>query len=170
VNPGGSASVSITVTGSTGFLVGSPATTVVPITYTCNDPAPQSLCTGPAGATNTTAVSFTISTTAPTAELRRPFDRGSGIFLAALLPGLLGILFTFGPRKPGSRLRGMRMLGLIVALGFSTLWLGSCGGSSSNGGGGNGGTTPGSYTVTINATTGGASPVTSTTTVTLSVQ
>jgi subtilase family serine protease len=170
VNPGGSASVSITVTGSTGFLVGSPATTVVPITYTCNDPAPQSLCTGPAGATNVTAVSFTITTTAPTAELRRPFNRGSGIFLAALLPGLLGILFTVGSRKPGSRLRGMRMLGLILVLGFSTLWLGSCGGSSSNGGGGNGGTTPGSYTVTINATTGGASPVTSSTTVTLSVQ
>jgi hypothetical protein len=50
----------------------------------------------------------------------------------------------------------MRMLGLIVALGFSTLWLGSCGGSSSNGGGGNGGTTPGSYTITVGATSGTA--------------
>jgi subtilase family serine protease len=170
VNPGGTATVNVTVTGSTGFLVGSPAATVVPITYTCSDPAPQSLCTGPAGATNTTSVSFTITTTAATAKLQHPFERGSGIFLATLLPGLLGILFTVGPRKPGSRLRGMRMLGLIVALGFSTLWLGSCGGSSSNGGGGNGGTTPGSYTVTINATTGGASPVTSSTTVMLSVQ
>jgi subtilase family serine protease len=170
VNPGGTATVKITVASSNGFLTGSPAATVVPITYTCTDPAPQSLCTGPAGATSLTSASFTITTTAPTAELRRPFDRGSGIFLAALLPGLLGILFTVGSRKPGSRLRGMRMLGLILALGFSTLWLGSCGGSSSNGGGGNGGTTPGSYTVTISATTGGASPVTSTTTVTLSVQ
>ena len=55
----------------------------------------------------------------------------------------------------------MRLLGLIVVLGFSTLWLGSCGGS---GGGGNTvppnpGTPAGTYTVTINATTGGASPV-----------
>jgi hypothetical protein len=135
------------------------------ITFTCTDPAPQSICTPPQPGTPATIaaaggkVSFSVSTTAPTASLThpvRPFDRGSRIFYAMLLPGLLGILFTFGPRKPGSRRRGMRMLGLIVALGFSTLWLGSCGGSSSNGGGGNGGTTPGSYTITVGATSGTA--------------
>ncbi len=90
-------------------------------------------------------------------------DRGSRIFYAALLPALLGIVFTAGSRKPASR--GMRLLGLLVALGFSTLWLSACGSSTPK----DPGTPRGSYTLTINATTGGASPVTGSTTVTLQV-
>jgi hypothetical protein len=78
------------------------------------------------------------------------------IFYAALLPGVLGIMFTAGSRKRS--LRGMRLLGLIVALGFSTLWLGSCGGGG--GGNSNPGTPTGTYTITINATTGGSNPIT----------
>jgi hypothetical protein len=54
------------------------------------------------------------------------------------------------------------LLSLIIVLGVSTIWLGSC----SSGGGNtstpqNPGSTVGSYTVTITATTGGANPVTS---------
>ncbi|MGC2533785.1 MAG: hypothetical protein WA424_12620, partial [Candidatus Sulfotelmatobacter sp.] len=80
-----------------------------------------------------------------------PLDRGSRIFYAMLLPGLFGIVFA-----AGSRTRGARLLSLIVVLGFSTLWLGSCGG----GGGGttippNPGTPAGTYVVTIGATTTG---------------
>jgi hypothetical protein len=70
-----------------------------------------------------------------------------------------------GSRKRS--LRGMRLLGLIVALGFSTLWLGSCGGNS---GTKNPGTPPGPYSISVNATTGGANPVTATTTINLTVQ
>jgi hypothetical protein len=57
---------------------------------------------------------------------------------------------------------------MIVVLGFSTLWLGSCsgGGSSSH----NAGTPAGSYPIVVNATTGGANPVTNSVTVTLVVQ
>jgi hypothetical protein len=68
--------------------------------------------------------------------------------------------------------RALRVLSLIFVLGFSTLWLGSCGGKSSNTGPSslqNSGTPPGSYSVTINATTGGAVPLTGTVTITLDV-
>ena len=87
-----------------------------------------------------------IKTTAASGDLRRPFDRQQ-IFYAVLLPGLFGIMFTFRSRKRA--LRGMRMLGLIMMLGFSTLWLGSCGGNNSSQS--NPGTPPGSYTITITA-------------------
>jgi len=137
-----------------------------PVTYTCTTPAAQSTCVGPAGATATSPVTFTIRTTGPTTELRRPFDRSPRIFYAALIPGLFGIMFIAGSRKRS--LRGMRMLGLIMMLGFSTMWLGSCGGSTKAQN--NPGTLPGSYTITVNATTGGTSPITGSTTFTLQVQ
>lgn len=138
------------------------------VTYTCTEPATltESTCTGPMGAVpSSQPASLTITTTAPSGELRRPFDR-QRIFYAALLPGLLGIMFTFGSRKRS--LRGTRMLGLILVLGSSTLWLGSCGGNSSSQK--SPGTPKGSYTITVSATTGGASPVTGQTTFTLQVQ
>ena len=49
-------------------------------------------------------------------------------------------------------IRGMRMLGLMMVLGFSTLWLGSCGGSSS--GPKDPGTPTGSYSITVKGTSG----------------
>jgi vacuolar-type H+-ATPase subunit I/STV1 len=85
-----------------------------------------------------------------------PFGRGSRIFYAALLPGLLGIVFMAGSRKLSQR--GMRLLGLIVVLGFSTIWMASC--SGSNSGNHDPGTLPGTYPITVSATTGGAAPVT----------
>lgn len=59
----------------------------------------------------------------------------------------------------GSRKRGVRLLSLIVVLGFSTMWLGSCGGSSSSNVQTNPGTPTGTYTVTINASTVGSVPI-----------
>jgi hypothetical protein len=61
----------------------------------------------------------------------------------------------------GSRTRSLRLLSLIVVLGFSTLWLASCGGgSSTNTNPANPGTPKGTYTITVGATTGGANPLT----------
>jgi hypothetical protein len=163
---GGTVPINLTVsgTGSPISFVGSNAT-VLPLTYTCS--GSPSLSTAEIAcqfsptngqATNATSVTLNLVTTAPTAQLRSPLERGSRIFYALLLPGLFGIVFA-----AGSRARGLRLLSLIVVLGFSTLWLGSC----SGGGGGGGTTTPpnqgtptGSYTVTINATTQGTNPVT----------
>jgi hypothetical protein len=88
------------------------------------------------------------------------------MFYALLFPGLLGIVVTLGTRKRS--LGAMRMLALIALLGVSALWMASCGGSSSSNK--NPGTPTGSYPITVNATTGGASPLTSTLKFTLTVQ
>jgi len=157
VTVGGSASVTIAVSGTNGFILGSGAgaTTALPLTYSCS--GSPSLATaeiscqispGNGQPTSATSVSINLVTTAPTAQLRPPLERGSRIFYALLLPGLFGIVLA-----AGSRTRGLRLLSLIVVLGFSTLWLGSC-----SGGGGtttppNPGTPAGTYIVTIGATT-----------------
>jgi len=152
------------VNSTTGFIVGTAPnfTTALPLTYTCTGipslPGAEISCQispGNGQPTNANEIAVNLGTIAPTSQLRRPF--GGGIFYALLLPGLFGIVVA-----AGSRTRGVRLLSLIVVLGFSTLWLGSCGGS---GGGGtttppNPGSTPGTYMVTIKATTGGANPVT----------
>jgi len=163
VNPGqaGTATIDITRAGLAAAL-----------TFTCDEStapalsASGSVCTvTPSTPTTATSVSVNITTVAPTAQLRQPLGSSRGIFYAALLPGLLGIVFTAGSRKRA--VRGLRFLSLILVLGFSTLWLGACSSSSHPS---NPGTPAGSYVVTINATTGGASPVTGSTTITLVVQ
>jgi subtilase family serine protease len=155
VTQGQAASATVTVTQNGGFTGA--------LTFTCTDTASESICTPPA-ATNATSVSFNITTTAPTSSMNSNGSRR--IFYALLLPGLLGILFTAGSRRRSAR--GMRLLGLIVVLGFSTMWLGSCGGSSSSTTS-NPGTPTGSYTITVNATTGGTNAATGSTTFTLVV-
>ena len=128
------------------------------VTFTCTDPAPGSVCAVPAQInTAPQQVSFKITTTAPTIGSLQPSDRGTPIFYAALLPGLLGIVFTAKSRRS---LRSMRFLALIVAMGFSTLWLASCGGSSHTNP--TGGTTKGNYPITVSASSPGA-PTESTT-------
>jgi hypothetical protein len=140
------------------------------LTYTCTDQASESTCTGPSGATAAASVTFNITAAASTTAALRP-GRNLKIFYAALLPGLFGIFFMTGS---GRRLRGARLLSLLLLLGLSTLSLTSCGGGSSgSGGGGGGGSNPGTpagnYTITVNATTGGSSPTTGSTTFSLVV-
>jgi len=131
-----------------------------PVTFTCTEPATltESVCTAPAAAQAAGNVSFHITTMAPSFASNLNSDRGARIFYAVLLPGLLGIMFTVGSRKRS--MRGMRMLGLIVVLGVSTMWLGSCGGSSNNSQK-NPGTPKGNYTVTVGGKSG-ATTVTNT--------
>jgi hypothetical protein len=155
---GGTASLQLAVNSTTGFVNNS--TTALPLTYTCSGLPTTAEITcqfTPSGGQSITAAAVTLNlvTTPRTVELRRPFDRGRGIFYALLLPGLFGIVFA-----AGSRTRGLRLLGMIVVLGGSTLWLGACGGSNSNLK--NAGTPPATYTVTVSATTGGANPLTAT--------
>jgi len=124
------------------------------ITFTCSDPAPESSCTPPPSINASGQVSFAITTKAPVTALNVPSSRGMRVFYAALLPGLLGIMLTAGSRKRS--LRGMRLLGLIVALGLSTLWLGACSNSSSSSNR-DPGTPVGMYTIGVTAGTGAVS-------------
>jgi hypothetical protein len=143
----------------------------LPLTYTCSGLPTEANCNfNPSTTSSLTSITLSLTTAAPSAQLRRPVDRDNGrgrIFYALLLPGLFGIVFVAGSRKASGR--GVRMLGLIVVLGASTLWLGSCGGNSTSGTNSNPGTPAGSYTVTVNATTGGANPIANSLTFTLVV-
>lgn len=147
VNPGqpGTATINVSAGGAA-------------LTFVCTEPtalsSSGSVCTvTPASPTNAASVSVSITTVAPTAQLLRPLGGGQRIFFAALLPGLLGIVFTAGSRKRA--VRSIRFLSLIVVLGFSTLWLASCSSNSSSTS--NPGTPAGTYPVVITTTTGGGS-------------
>jgi subtilase family serine protease len=171
VAAGATIPISITVSSNTGFVNPGSNTTALPLTFTCTGLPSESTASfspgggGCAGASSDSATSITMNivTTAPTAQARPPLGRDGRLFYAMLLPGIFGIVLA-----KGSRTRGARLLGLIVVLGFSTLWLGSCSGAS-GGGQKNAGTTPGTYAVVVNATTGGANPIQSHFTVNLTV-
>lgn len=144
---------------------GSGSTTLLPVTYTCVGLPNESACNfSPASTTSSTTVTFSVTTTAPTASMRSPFERKGGIFYAVLLSGLFGIVFVpFSGRHSST---ATRCLILIVALGLSVVSMSSCGGTSNTK---NPGTPTGTYPITVNATTGGAAPLTSSFAFTLSV-
>jgi len=163
VTPGGTvngASATVTLTGTNGFSI-----TNSPVSYTCSEPATltESTCNITPNATGAT---FVITTTAPSLARVQPAGRSTRIFYAAMMPGLLGIMFIAGSRKRSQH--AVRVLGLIFMLGVSTIWMASC--SGSNGGSKNPGTPAGTYTITVNATTNGTNPLTAQTTLTLQVQ
>jgi len=167
VAAGGTVPVTINVTSQTGFIPNGSTTTSLPLTYTCTGFPSESTCTfSPSSGSSVSALSVTMNivTTPPTAQLHPLLGQGNRIFYALLLPGLFGVVFA-----RGSRTRGARLLSMIVVLGFSTLWLGACGGSS-NSSQKNPGTPAGTYPITVNATTGGANPLTGTFKVNLTVQ
>lgn len=169
VQPGQTANntVNLTVASTNGFVVNS--ATVMPLTYSCT--ISPSVANGPTCSFSpqngqnitTTTPSVAMLTIAPSAQLRPALGPGNGIFYAILLPGVFGAVLVAGSRR-----RGMCLLALMVLLGSSTLWLGSCGGSSSTPS--SPGTPAGNYTVTINAATGGASPITASASFTLTVE
>lgn len=170
--PGQSVSVTVTVnpngSGFSGYLA-----------YTCTDTAPESICITPElPVSSSLPASLSITTTGPTASLHKPLDRrsldprsldrGSKVFYAFLLPGLLGLVVVGGSRRRSQR--SVRVLGMIVVLGFWTLWLSSCS-NSSNGSSNSPGTPKGSYTITITATSAaGTTPATGQAQVTLQVE
>lgn len=124
----------------------------------------QSLTLSPSVTTGNTLI--TVQTTAPrAAALSVPVAASAGISIAGLLMLVL----------PGTRKHRIRLLCFaVLAAGFSGLAGCGGGGSTSSPGGGsnpNGGTTAGSYTLTVTATgTSGATQLTSTSTVALTIR
>jgi hypothetical protein len=86
------------------------------------------------------------------------------LFYAVLLPGLFGLVLTLGSRQRAAR--GIRLLSWFLVLGVATLSLSSCAGSSSTT---SPGTPKGSFPITVNATTGGNNPLSSSISFTLTV-
>jgi len=168
--------VQIVVTSSTGFVTGSgsSAQTIMPVTYTCAGLPSEANClfNSSSGSstgsitTSATNVTLTISTTAPTAKLEKPLDRGPRVFYALLLPGLLGVVVTISSRKRSLSI--LRMLALIGLLSLSALWMASCGGGGSSTPK-DPGTPTGNSNIVVNATTGGTSPITGSVKFTLTV-
>jgi subtilase family serine protease len=159
VAPGSTAGPdTLTVTSSTsGFITN--GVTAVAIAYSClNLPSEAACVFSPSSTSTSSTVTVSITTTAPTSgQLRKPLDRGNHILYAMVLPGVFGIVFALGSKKTTqSRKRAarvVRLLSFIVVLGFSTIWLASCGGGS-GGGGGNHGTPAGTYSITIQGAAG----------------
>lgn len=156
---GNQGTINLTVQSTDGFVIGNSPNqqTALPLTYAYSGAPPETQVLFSPSATDDSSITPTIivRTTAPThASLRH--QRESQILFAAWLPGLLGVAFLAGSRKQG--LRGTCLLVFMLTLGASTLWLSSCGGSN-NSSSGNPGTPVGTYNVTINATTGGSSPI-----------
>jgi hypothetical protein len=162
VSPGASSTSTITVNGSGGFtgtvtLACSITTTATPAPV-CSLPASVSLSSSATSASAT----LTVSTTGPSAAVRH----SNSIFYAMLLPlagmTLLGVSF-------GSRRRKVLGILLVFLMVSGMLFLASC--SSSSGGGGTGTTNPGTpagtYPVTVTATSGSATPQTTTFTLTV---
>jgi len=162
-----SGAVNLTVSSSStpSFIVNSQ--TALPLTYSCTGLPSESTCNfSPSNTTSATSVSLTITTTAPTGKLQNPLLRATEVFYAVLFPGALGMITIFSQR--GRSLGAVRALTLVALLAVSALWMTSCGGSSSSNK--NPGTPTGNYPITVNATTGGASPIQSSFKFTLSVQ
>jgi hypothetical protein len=152
------APVDITVTSTTGFVVvvGGNSSTIQPLSYTCSGLPPEAECTfSPASTSNQTALSLSISTS-PTIRALRHAGSVNRMFYAVLLPGLLGLVLTLGSRRPAAR--GVRVLSWFLVLGVATLSLSSCAGSSSTK---SPGTPKGTYPITVNASTGGNNPLSS---------
>jgi subtilase family serine protease len=149
--PGSPGSTTLTLTALDGFnqaVTLACPTTGLPSETTCAiSPASVTFTGGTATAT------MTITTTAASSRLERdPSGRSRGLFYALMLPGIFGVVLAFDGRK--KRLSAYRMLGWIVILGCSMLWMPACGGGGSSGGQSNPGTPAGTSSLTVTATSG----------------
>ncbi len=156
--PGQSGMSTLTITPLGGFSQA--------LTYSCTGLPSEATCTF--AAASATSETLTIATMAPSAKLDKdPFGPRRRIFYALLIPGFLG--FVSMTRNKKLKLGGVHLLSLIAVLALSTLWMPACGGGGSSAPS-NPGTPTGTSTITVTATTGGTTPLTHPTAVTLTVQ
>ncbi|HKW16937.1 MAG TPA: Ig-like domain repeat protein [Terriglobales bacterium] len=140
-SPGGSVTNSLTITGQTGY-----SGTINFTGASCAGlPALTSCSFNPASVAGNGSTTVTIKTTAPTSAALHPVRwTGMGFVFAGIF--LIGV-----PRRRFLVAGGTSVL--LICLGLGSV---GCGGGNNGGGGGGGGapgTPPGSYTVTVTATT-----------------
>ncbi len=162
ISPGGSATSTVTVTGSGGYA-GSVTLTCAITSGPSNQSGDAPGCSITAGSpvalssgTTSGQATASVTTTAATADLIYPkVGKGKG-WLGAGSGAVLAVLFFLW--IPARRRSWRAMLSILVAMAVMGA-LSSCGGGSSGGSGGGGGTGPsnpgtaaGSYTFTVTAT------------------
>ena len=166
LNPGGSATSTVTVTPDNGFT-GS-------VTLICSISGPTGAVHLPtcsaASATAAAPGTLTVSTTAATAFLlQHPNRHSTGLLYAMFLPISGMALLSLGLVSPGSRHKKLHSF-LLLALLTGLLLMPACGGGSSGGGsGGSPGTTAGTYTITASGTASGGSEIGTSPSLTLTV-
>lgn len=133
------------------------------VSFTCSKLPALTTCgfnpTQVGAGSQTSAVAFTLATTAPV-----PASRIASLATLFLSLPIAGLIWLERPKARGDRRRrGLAMLSLVLALALP-----SCGGGLQGSGGGSGspGTPAGTYTITVTATCG---PVTHTAQVSLTV-
>lgn len=169
VNPGSSASFTVTVTPVNGYngVVTFSASSCTGL------PALSSCSFNPATVTGSGKTTLTITTTGPTAVLKAPANvnhhQGGANLLASLSGlGVVGMVLAAGGKK---RNRRIGIVFTVLAIVMLLALVGCGGGSSSGGGGGGGGGTPaGTSTIQLSVTgTVNTAPHSLTTPITLTV-
>lgn len=143
------------------------------VTFACSGLPSGAMCSFSPVSVAPNGSSTNTTMTIQTALSARVDQHGSGFqskpFYALFIPGFVGVIGLAGNgRRP---LRGRRLLGLIVVLALSMLWMTACGGGTINSRPpGNQGTPTGTTTVTVMASTGGLNPLSHRVQVTLTVR
>jgi Bacterial Ig-like domain (group 3)/FG-GAP-like repeat/FG-GAP repeat len=148
VNPGSSASYTITLTPSNGYNG--------TVTISCPSGLPSGVnCNTPTVAAGQTQATLTMSTAGPTGALITtpevsPHHGDPNLWASLTGVGMLGMVLAGDWKKRNRRRLGVMFL--ILGLAMVLALVGCGGGSSSSSGGGGGGTPAGSYSITVTAT------------------
>ena len=172
VMPGGSAMATLTVTPTTAGAGSFPAA----VTITCSGQPDLTTCSAPSIAAAATMApgntsTLTIQTAAPSFLLPRLPDatRGispRGLVVLAWAGAVLLAAGIFAARRAPRMRRFAVGCALAMLLALASL-VEACGGGSGEGGGGSAGTNPGTYHITVTASSGSATPQTVTFTLTV---
>jgi hypothetical protein len=150
VNPGSSASYSITVTPANGYdgTVTFTCPTILPSGITCTVPGPMA----PPYASGTLVLKTTAPTTAVMATPASQSHSDPNLWASLTGIGMLGMVLAGDWKKRNRRALGIMLL--VVALAMIMALAGCGGGSTSGGGGGGGGggTPAGTYPIQVTAT------------------
>ena len=148
--PGDKGTTMLTITPEFGFSQA--------VSFSCTGLPSETTCSAGSVTPNGGPVmtTLTIVTSAPSARLW-PESRGSGLFYALLIPGLLGVTLLSSKDREG-RLRRTHLLALTAGVVWVALWVPACGGGASTSPPPDPGTPVGTTTISVVAAGGGGAP------------